>query len=265
MKSADFFLTHPVFTKDEFVAGLGKDKPRTRESQLDYFVKRGRLRRVRRGLYATVAFSPSSPEAAPDPFLIAAKQSQDAVLAYHTALAFQGKAHSHRNVMTVLTTRRLRPLSFGGFQFRAVPFPRSLKTQESRLFGVREVDRHGLIVRVTSLERTLVDLLDRPDLAGGWEETWRSLESVEYFDLEVVTEYALVLRNSTTIAKTGFFLEQHRETLMVEEKHLEQLRRHRPRGRHYLSQKGRGDGRLVPGWNLIVPQTILDRAWQEVP
>lgn len=29
-------------------------------------------------------------------------------------------------------------------------------------------------LRVASLERTLVDVLDRPDLAGSWEEVWRS-------------------------------------------------------------------------------------------
>ena len=55
----------------------------------------------------------------------------------------------------------------------------------------REVDRAGLAVRVTSLERTLVDVLDRTDLSGGWEEIWRSLEMVEFFDLDVVIHPAV--------------------------------------------------------------------------
>ena len=40
------------------------------------------------------------------------------------------------------------------------------------------LDRQGLPIRVTGLERTLVDVLDRPALAGGWEEAWRSWEGV---------------------------------------------------------------------------------------
>jgi predicted transcriptional regulator of viral defense system len=119
-------------------------------------------------------------------------------------------------------------------------------------------------VRVTSLERTLVDVLNRPDLSGGWEEIWRSLESVEFFDLDKVVEYALLLGNATTAAKVGFFLEQHREPLMVEEKHLKSLHGLRPRQPHYLDRDKRKSGRLVSGWNLVVPREVFERTWAEV-
>jgi hypothetical protein len=45
----------------------------------------------------------------------------------------------------------------------------------------------------------LVDVLDRPDLSGGWEEIWRSLETIEYFDLDEIVAYARLLDNATTI------------------------------------------------------------------
>jgi len=57
---------------------------------------------------------------------------------------------------------------------------------------------------VTSLERTQVDVLVRPDLGGGLEEVWRFLESVEYFDVERVTNYMLKLRSATAVVKVGF-------------------------------------------------------------
>ena len=75
----------------------------------------------------------------------------------------------------------------------------------SPLFGVEARDRVGLDVAVTGLERTLVDLFDRPHLGGGVEEVWKSLATVEFFDLEAVTEYAALLGNATTVAKVGFF------------------------------------------------------------
>ncbi len=82
----------------------------------------------------------------------------------------------------------------------------------------------------------MVDVLSRPDLSGGREEIWRSLESVEFFDLEKEVEYTLLLQNATTAAKVGFFLEQHREAFMVEEKHLNPLHDLRPRQPHYLDR-----------------------------
>lgn len=130
--------------------------------------------------------------------------------------------------------------------------------------NVIAADRSGVDVRVTNLERTMVDVLDRPQLGGGWEEIWRSLESVEFFDLDAVVDYALLLGNATTIAKAGFFLEQHRERLMVEERHLEQLRKHGPRAPFYLSRSQRHPGKLVAGWNLVVPLEVLERRWLEV-
>ena len=119
-------------------------------------------------------------------------------------------------------------------------------------------------VRVTTLERTLVDVLDRPDISGSWEEIWRSLESVEFFDLTQVIDYVLLLNNATTTSKVGFYLEQHREALMVEEPHLQQLKALRPKQPHYMDRKNRSSASMIPQWNLVVPQEVIERAWAEV-
>jgi predicted transcriptional regulator of viral defense system len=138
-----------------------------------------------------------------------------------------------------------------------------LRARRKACFDVKTVDRAGVAVRVTSLERTLVDILDRPDLSGGWEEVWRSLESIEFFDLEKVVEYALLLGNATTAAKVGYFLDQHRATLMVEDAHLAPLKKHRPRQPHYVDRVRRREGVLVAEWNLVVPAHVAARSWEE--
>ena len=261
-----FLSAHPVFTHEEFVAFLDKDKARsvkTRESLLAYHQKQGRILRVRRGLYCVVPPGTDPTTCPVDAYLLASKMTDDAVLAYHTALEFHGKAYSVFEEFQYLTGRAARPVTFRSDRFRPVRFPKKLAASGRELFAVKEMDRAGLAVRVTSLERTLVDALDRPDLSGGWEEIWRSLEMVEFFDLDVVIEYTLLLDNATTAAKVGFFLEQHKEALMVEVAHLESLRACRPRKPHYLMRGQRG-GQLVPGWNLVVPLEVLERSWQEV-
>ena len=267
MRPVEFFGLKPVFTRTEFATRTAVDKTasrRTVDSLLAYHVRTGRLLRLRRGLYAVVGPGASSGAQPVDSFLVAAKLADDAVLAYHTALEFHGKAYSVHERLSYLTASAARPFQFRSQNFRGVPFPRALVARGQGLFEVKTLERAGVGVRVTSLERSLVDVLDRPDLGGGWEEVWRSLELVEFFDLDRVIEYALLLENATTAAKVGLFLEQHRDVLMVEDKHLQPLRERRPRSPHYLERQQKKASRLVAAWNLIVPQRILDRAWEEV-
>jgi predicted transcriptional regulator of viral defense system len=198
-----------------------------------------------------------------DPYLVATKLARDATVAYHAALQFWGKAYSQWQRFHYTTETSTRGFRFRQIEFRPVRTPRALRDSGDVSVGVTEERHAGGRVRVTTLERTLVDVLDVPTIAGGWEEIWRSLEMVEFFDLDVVLSYVLKLGSALTIARLGFFLEQHREQLMVAEAHLESLREHRPRQPRYLDAR-REPGRLVTRWNLIVPEWILERSWAEV-
>ena len=267
MKLNEFLSQHDVFTVDEldlFLSEKGSGKPSTRKALLTYYRKQGRIVSVRRGLYAVIPFG-SLPDSSPvDPYLLTAKMTKDAVLAYHTALEFHGKAYSVYTRLYYLTTRRSLPVRFRSYEIRGVLVPRLLRAKGKEMFGVVRHKRSGVELCVTSLERTLVDVLDRPELTGSWEEIWRSLESVEFFDIDQVVEYVLLLENATTAAKVGFFLEQHKENLMVDDVHLKPLRKLCPKRPHYLIRGKRQCGRLVKEWNLMVPDEILNQSWGEV-
>ena len=260
MSIKDLLGQKPVVTHDEVTAFLEAERPRkarTRESLLAYYFRTRRLVRIRRGLYAVVPHGADPETFQVDPHLVAARSAPDATLGYHTALEFHGKAHAPFHEFHFLTAKQRRPFSFRSCRFRPVLFPKALRERRKVHYATKSVPRDGIKVRVSTLERTLVDLLDRPDLAGGWEELWHSVTSIEFFDLDEVVSYALLLDNATTVAKVGFFLEQHRERLMVEESHLGRLRKYRPRQPHYLD-RGDRTGRLLPQWNLIVPEIMLD-------
>ena len=267
MKHDGFFRKHPVFTGKELsdhLSSLGEVGGRAQEALLAYHRKAGRVIPVRRGLYAVIPPG-AHPDSYPvDPFLVAAKLTPDAVLSHHTALEFHGKAYSVHTHFTYSASRPLGPLTFRGHVFRGTRFRQALLRLGKEQFGVSTSVRAGQKLKVTSLERTMVDVLDRPDLSGSWEEIWRSLESVEFFDLDKVVEYALLLGNATTGAKVGFFLDQHRQTLMVEDHHLNSLHDMRPRQPHYLNRSKRKSGRFVSEWNLVIPREVLERSWGDV-
>jgi predicted transcriptional regulator of viral defense system len=262
-----FFAEHPVFTTaavSQFLAKNGSENRWTRKALLAHHQKQGRILRVRQGLYAVVPFGAEPAKFEPDAFLVAACATEDGVLAYHTALELYGRAHTVFAQFHFLTRHFCRPFEFRGKRFLGLPPPKSVGGSGQPTGGVRQVDRAGLTIRVTSLERTLVDVLDRPDLGGGWEEIWSSLETIEYFDLEEVITYTRLLANATTAAKVGFFLEQNRDRLSVSDAHLEPLRQLRPKNPTYLERGGKGHGSLIKAWNLIVPDAVQSRAWQEV-
>jgi len=266
MKLRGFFRNNPVFTVEDFAGFLSSDGThnlRTQESLLTYHVKAGNIIRVRRGLYASVPPGASVNTYPVDPFLLASRMAKDAVLAYHTALEVHGKAYSVHERFTYLTGKSLPLVNFRDHQFKSVSLPKALVQNNALSFNVVKADRSGMAISVTGLERTFVDVLNRPDLAGSWEEIWRSLESVEYFDLEKVASYVDLLGNATTAAKVGFFLEQHRESLMVDETHLKSFRERRPRQPHYLERSHRKAGRFVSAWNLVVPEEVYGRLWEE--
>ncbi len=263
----EFLARHAVFTVDEldrFLSDRGSGNKNTRKSLLSYHRKQGRIVRIRRGLYASIPWGMDAPSAPINPYLVAAKLTKDATLAYHTALEFHGRAYSvHWRIVYVSASKSL-PLTFQSHTFRSAPVPPPILAKGQQMFGVSRQNRSGVGVLVTNHERTLVDVLDRPELTGSWEEIWRSLESVEFFDLDQVIEYTRLLENATTAAKVGFFLEQHRESLMVEEVHLEALRKLRPRQPHYLMRGKRKDCHWVKDWNLMIPTEILNRDWEQV-
>ena len=267
MKHADFLRRHPVFTGEELAAHLavhGAVGPRGQEALLTYYRRRGRIVRIRRGLYAVVPPG-ADPDSYPiDSYLVAAKLTPGAVLSHHTALEFHGRAYSVWGHRIYSATRPPGPLTFRSQVYRGVRFPAALRRAGAEHAGVELAERAGVSVPVTSLERTLVDAVDRPDLAGGWEEVWRSLAAIDFVDIDRVVAYALQLDNATTIARVGFVVSQHRDSWMITDQQLQPLRARRPKRPHYLDRSRRESGRLVKDWNLVVPPDVLDRTWGEV-
>lgn len=265
MDPAAFYRSHPVFTLAEAQRALADSRsahPRALRSLLANHQKSGKILRVRQGLFAVVP-SGANPDMYPvDPLLIAGSLADDVVISYYGALEYHGKAHSVQNTYVVQSGHRIRELAFRSHSFSQVSFPKGLSDSGQEHLASRLEDRQGRDIRVATLERALVDCLHQPRLGGGWEEIWRSFEAVEFFDLELLTDYALAVGTATTVAKVGFFLQQHREALMVDDASLDRLRAAIPKQPQYLERDR--PGTLVAAWNLMVPPELSERNWVNV-
>lgn len=266
MKLQNFFIKNPLFTIEQirqFINAEGVRSNNTLKALLRYHLREGKIIHIKRGLYAVLSPGVEVKNFLVDPYLVASKLTPDAVISHHTALAFYGHAYSIANRLIYSTNTEPKKFNFQNCQYQGVLFPKKLRDIHQEQILVKQENKLGMMVAVTHFERTLVDLLDRPDLGFGWEEIWRSLENVGYFDITKVVEYALNLNNFTTIAKLGFYLEQHQEALMVEEQFLKILEEHIPKKPHYMDKKLSSPSLWQKRWNLIVPKAIIEKSWEE--
>ena len=259
MKPLDFFAAHPVFTRAEFAAALAdghKAVSGTVDSHLGVYLRAGRIGRVKRGVFFTVRPGEAVANSPVDFLLVASRLAPDAVLAYHTALEAHGYAQSVFERLFFLTQHKVKTVTFRGRAFAPVAPPQVLQRKRLSHTLTVELERRGLAYRVTSPERTAVDVLDRPDLAGGLEEAWRSLSAISLLDLRAVVDYVRLRSLATLAAKVGLFLERHKDHFSVPPSMLDELRSLRPRAPHYLDRSARG--KLMASWNLIVPTVLLE-------
>ena len=113
MKVEQFFCEHPVFRHEEcanWKASMRKVNPISINTALRYYVKTSQIKLIRRKLYAVILPNQSPETVIIDPYLIAGKATDDAMLGYHTVLALMGIAYSTLSQFTYITTQKVSHL-----------------------------------------------------------------------------------------------------------------------------------------------------------
>ena len=264
--SAPFFSARPVFGRAEYAAAVGRqsnDKVVT--AMLAQHLQAGNIKRIARGVFASVPRHADADKWSVDRFLAASRLRCGGVIAYHSALELHGCAYTEGHEVQVIAPGEPGPFETADFSCRFVKAPRGGDLENEKLTdGVVVVDRMGLEVRVTTIERTIADLFDRYDLAGAAEELFNSIDLVARVDAAVLVRYARALGNATAAGALGFWLEREQERLGIEEAALEDLRKLAPRQARYALGTKPGEGRTAKGWNVILPTEIVERHFEGV-
>lgn len=257
VKTADFFASHPVFSLDEAVHALAPPGGRAGTvERLKHHLETGRLKLVARGLYAVGPAGVATDRFRPDPLLAAAAARPDGVFSHHSALELLGAAHSVMNLCTLYTEHRRRSLVLEGATVRFLDHPGALRTGRRRHLGTRRFERRGGLLEATGPERTLVEGMRRPLLAGGLEELVRSVSGIPTLDLDLLTDVLRCYDAANLWAATGWFIERFQQSFHVPARVLGRFERHRPRSPQYL-ERGRRGGTLVARWNLVLPDSLV--------
>jgi len=265
MSTEQFFYEHPVFRHEEFAlfkSTHGTNNPIYVNTSLAYYTKLGRIKPIRRKLYAVIPPNQTADSAFIDSYLIAGKVTVDAVIAYHSALELFGVAYSSFGQLTYITQQKSKSFDFDGHWYQSVAIPLALQKKHATDIYIDTINRQGVDIKVTNAARTFVDVLDRIGLCGGWEEVYRSISNLAVLDIDQVIHYTLILDNARLNAKVGYFLSQRQGAFSVTKQQLSPLLARTPKVAQYISKAGK-QFQLVKPWNIYLPLSVINQSWEE--
>jgi predicted transcriptional regulator of viral defense system len=255
---APLLTARRLFTTEDVDGCLhraGDRSRRARDRLLASLCAAGELVRVRRGLYAIAA----ADGATPDAYHVAGWLARDAVLGVRTALEARRvlPPGSGRCIYFTRLAGAGRGPVWQGLTMYPISHPTALVRGGDPFVETELLDGNGCgPMRVATVERAFVDLIERPRLTGPWRDVMQTIGAIRTLDLDRAVRYLERLDNATTAAKIGWILERHQEQFGVSEAVLARLERLRPRGPHYLSRTHRESGRYAARWNLVVPPGV---------
>jgi predicted transcriptional regulator of viral defense system len=243
------FLDDRFFTTQEAL-GLFPSKDVCMHT-VKHLLNTRQIAKVRKGLYEIIPPGPVGKEKpSSEKFLLARKVTSPYCLAYHSALEIHGVANSAiYNIVYITSPNQFRNFKYEGVQYRWIP--------RKKLTGTEKTIWSTAQIIVTDRERTILDCIDRIDLAGGFEEVFKSLSSMINVNFDRLYHYAKNEQKKVLFHKLGFFIsiKQIREAWNIDDQKLNKIKQHLS-SKVYYFEASKGEGKFVKVWNLIVPSNI---------
>jgi len=189
-------------TRREIIRVLG-GSTKAADHVIESLRRKGWLERAAWGKYLLVP-PDQGPDAIGDSNLLAlASRIVDPYyLGFGTAAAQYGLTTQHRNTIFLVTPARLRGRELGDARVRII-------TQAaSKFFGFEPVDILGYKVMMSDREKTAIDCLDHPDLAGGVDEVAAILATASRrFDWTKAADYLERIDSGALVRRFGWLVD----------------------------------------------------------
>lgn len=205
--------------------------------------KKGLLQSIRRNYYATISLE--SKEAVATPFEIASSITEGSYISHHSAFEFYGLANQVFSDIYVSTEREFREFEFDGRWYHCI--------KNQRNFGVSLQKT----VRVTDLERTVLDNIKDFDRIGGLEELLRCLEMITVLNESKLTTYLKKYNNQFLIQKTGYLLSFYPQLKLSDEFFVYCKKNIGNSSRYLYHDLKKEKNMFLKEWNLCIPEDIM--------
>jgi predicted transcriptional regulator of viral defense system len=245
MKIYEKLLKLGVFTLNDVINIYGNRN--SAASAIKALLKSGLASRIKKNLYVCNNIETKTPVA--DKFKIGSSITENAYISHHSALEFHGVGHQLFFEVYVSSNLVFKPFEFDGISYK---YSKS-KTME----GVETyATNRGL--RVTNLERTIIDCLNELDKAGGLEELLRNLSVITFLDAEKLMKYLKLYDIQFLFQKTGYILEYFRKELKLPDSFIDFCHDNIGKSKRYFGEKSDKDLVYNSKWRIFVNKNLFE-------
>ena len=241
MRLFSYLHSKLLFTLQDVTQETGN--VRSAQTLLMRYQKQGYITKVRRGLYCVNNIATHLPEV--NKFQVATALTSTSYVAYHAAMEYHGLAHQVYYDVAVGGEQIFNSFEFDGYHFAYHRISTHIDVD------LPIADSH---VRVTSVERTVVDCIDRIDLCGGWEELTHCLRSVQYLREDKLLAVLKAYDKIALYKKVGFLFEQLQ--MPVSSTLIHTCKQYAKESVTYLTSDGDSDA-FNAAWRLYAPKNLL--------
>ena len=204
------------------------------------------IKRIKHNLYAVCDIEFKN--IIPDRYMIASKIKDDAYISYHSALEYYGVKNQFFYEVYVSTNKRFENFEFDGFLYKFI--------NSKYNFGIIENAK----VRVTDKERTLIDCINKTELAGGNEELIMCLELLGKLDGEKILKYLQKYNSKKLYSKVGFFLELFKDNYGISDSIINICKKKSEKNKLYFNEEAKKmKCKYIKEWNLIIPKIFINK------
>lgn len=244
MNSYFEMMKHPVFSIDD-LSGYYSNHESARTA-VKALVKKGLAVKIRSNMYTCISGETGAPVA--NRFQIASNITPTSCVSHHTAFEYYGIMNQVYYDVYVSSQTSFRDFSFDGYSYHCI------KTD-----FVDEIDtpEYSGGIRVTSLERTVIDSIKSMDKITGTEELIEILQICPKLDEDKLKKCISLYDNQFLWQKTGFFLSMFKERLGISDEFLNICKQQSGKSHRYISSdiyKGKYDS----DWQLVVSEKTFD-------
>lgn len=205
--------------------------------------KRGLVKKIRNNLYTCVNVADGSVVASR--YHIACGINETAYLSHHSAFEYAGMANQVYYEVYVSSKIKFADFEFEGITYKYIP---------SKLNAGIVEPKNTQGIRVTSLERTVVDSIKDFEKIGGLEELLNCISSISQLDEKQLVEYLDAYDIQFLYQKTGFILEYYRNELKISDEFIDYCKNKIGKSTRYLTKDS---SMYCNEWRLVVPDNLF--------
>ncbi|MBN2794727.1 MAG: transcriptional regulator [Clostridia bacterium] len=236
---------YPVFTIDDVKKLVGSEK--TAYSKLGRLMKKNLVKKIRKNIYSVV--NPATGQIVATRYQIACAINETAYISHHSAFEYYGLANQVFYEVYVSSESK-----FNHFEYDYVTYKYIASKMSEGVFEAKNTT--GL--RITDMERTVVDSVKDFNKIGGLEELLNCLEGIQYLDEYKLKQYLDIYNTQALYQRVGFLLNHYREKMQLSKDFIEYCKGKIGKSRLYLVSQAKKDNFYDSEWELMVPRGLFE-------